>query len=254
MVLQKIFTTITAVSKKLAFVLFFLLFVLIFLLGLRYQKFAPMSKQNSTISGTNQVISKAKVTEPVITKEVFPTMPSLINQYVDKAQNSFYLYRNPDTNMSFQFSQSFYISGSECSIVLVKNNNGSPMNPYIHIATIKKSSEQLCVWPIYSGQENEYEMLSQISIGQSINKNENKNLASFFTYKRMEDQIHQENTWKLFVSNKVWEATETTKDYVYLFETPSKNIWVMGLIDSQNKEIDSILFDDLKHIISSFQI
>ena len=70
----------------------------------------------------------------------------------------------------------------------------------------------------------------------------------------MEDQIHQENTWKLFVSNKVWEATETTKDYVYLLETPSKNIWVMGLIDSQNKEIDSILFDDLKHIISSFQI
>lgn len=243
MMLPKVLTAITAVSKKLAFVLFFLLFVLIFLLGLRYQKLTLMSRRNNAISGTNAV-----------TQEVFPTMPSVINQYVEKTQNGFYLYRNPDTNISFQYPQSFYISGSECSIELVKINNGSPMNPYIHIATVEKNTEQLCVWPFYSGQENKYAMLSQINIGQSIDTGENKNLASFFTYKRMEDQIYQENTWKLFISDKVWEATETTKDYVYLLETPSKNIWVMGLVDSQNKEIDSILLNDLKQVISSFQI
>lgn len=238
---------IFTVSRKLVFVLFFLLSLLVVFLGMRYQKSISVSRQDSTIS-------QAESTKSVITQDAYPTITPLINQYVKKVQSSSYLYMNPNTSISFQYSQNFYISGSDCSMQLVKNNNGSPWNPYIHIAIIENAIEQLCIWTIHSGQESKYEILSRINIGQSIDTGENKNLASFFTYKRMEDQIYQKNKWKLFVNDKVWEATETTKSYVYLLETPSKNIWIMGLVNLQSKEADAVLLDELKQVISSFQI
>ena len=167
------------ISRKLVFVLFLLLYLLVVFLGMRYQKSISVSRQNTTIS-------QVESTKFVITQDIYPTITSLINQYVRKTQNGSYLYMNPNTNISFQYSQSLYISGSDCSIQLVKNNNGSPMNPYMHIAIIENAVEQLCEWTIHSGQENKYEILSRINIGQSIDTGENKNLASFFTYKRME--------------------------------------------------------------------
>jgi len=163
-------------------------------------------------------------------------------------------YSEKKYGISFVFPQNFTINGTKCNLSLEKFTEvpHSSMWNYIHIAVVSKDKSDMCDWIEHDGQDEKYKKLATMNVGQTLTTSDS--MPEYFKYTRLSDEVIDKNTFQHFVSYKVWESSENTKEHIFKIDNDRYALWIMGLTNEDSTQSDSIPFMTLKKIIDSLKI
>jgi|GEM_PF-4975131 len=237
---------------KKIFIFCFILFILISSYYLGSIKFLDRFKNSQ---------EKKMVTYVTPTITSYPVIDVFNN--LKESNNGYAKYEDEKIHVSFEFPQNLTINGTPCYITLEKFAPfpHSSMWSYISIYIQKKNDNSICYTnsglyenkPLldpYDFKNSIFNKITSLKVGESISTS--KDIPEYFTYKRLVDEIIGDNKVKHYISSLVWESSKNTVEHVYQINNEKYIAWINGFINEDLTQPDSIPFQTLSHILSTF--